>query len=36
MLALPSLAIPNIGHVAYLTDPEGNIFGVFQNDAAAK
>lgn len=35
-LALPKMAIPNIGHVAYLTDPEGNIFGVFQNDPAAK
>jgi predicted enzyme related to lactoylglutathione lyase len=35
-LVLPKMAIPNAGHVAYLTDPEGNIFGVFQNDPAAK
>jgi predicted enzyme related to lactoylglutathione lyase len=35
-LALPKMAIPNTGQVAYLTDPEGNIFGVFQNDPAAK
>jgi uncharacterized protein len=35
-LALPKMAIPNTGHVAYLTDPEGNIFGVFQDDPAAK
>jgi uncharacterized protein len=35
-LALPKMAIPNTGHAAYLTDPEGNIFGVFQDDPAAK
>lgn len=35
-LALPKMAIPNTGHVAYLTDPEGNTFGVFQDDPAAK
>ena len=35
-LALPKMAIPNTGHVAYLIDPEGNIFGVFQNDPVAK
>ena len=34
-LALPKMSIPNTGHVAYLVDPEGNIFGVFQNDASA-
>jgi predicted enzyme related to lactoylglutathione lyase len=35
-VALPRMAIPNVGHVAYLVDPEGNIFGVFQDDPAAR
>lgn len=35
-LAVPMMAIPNVGHVAYLTDTEGNIFGVFQDDTAAR
>lgn len=35
-VALPRMAIPNVGHVAYLIDTEGNIFGVFQNDPSAK
>jgi predicted enzyme related to lactoylglutathione lyase len=34
-VALPKMAIPNVGHVAYLVDPEGNIFGVFQDDPKA-
>lgn len=35
-LALPKMAIPNTGHVAYLVDPEGNIFGVYQADPQAQ
>ena len=35
-VALPRMAIPNVGHVAYLVDTEGNIFGVFQEDAQAR
>jgi len=35
-MALPKMAIPNVGHVAYLVDTEGNIFGVFQDDPTAR
>jgi uncharacterized protein len=35
-VALPRMAIPNVGHVAYLVDTEGNIFGVFQDDPTAQ
>jgi predicted enzyme related to lactoylglutathione lyase len=28
-VAVPRMAIPNVGHVAYLTDTEGNIFGLY-------
>lgn len=34
-VALPKMTIPNAGYVAYLVDSEGNIFGVFQDDANA-
>ena len=34
-IAVPRMAIPNVGHVAYLIDTEGNIFGVYQDDPAA-
>jgi uncharacterized protein len=34
-LAVPKMAIPNIGYVAYLHDPEGNIFGVYQEGTSA-
>jgi uncharacterized protein len=34
-IAVPRMAIPNVGHVAYLTDTEGNIFGLYQDDPAA-
>lgn len=34
-LALPKMAIPNVGYVAYLHDPEGNIFGVYHDDPNA-
>jgi predicted enzyme related to lactoylglutathione lyase len=35
-MALPRMAIPNVGHVAYLIDTEGNIFGVYQDDPKAQ
>jgi predicted enzyme related to lactoylglutathione lyase len=35
-MALPKMAIPNVGHVAYLVDTEGNIFGVYQDDPTAQ
>lgn len=35
-VAMPRTPIPGIGHVAYLKDTEGNIFGLHQTDPAAK
>jgi uncharacterized protein len=35
-IALPRMAIPGVGWLAYGKDTEGNIFGVMQNDPAAK
>ncbi len=34
-VALPKQAIPGIGWLAYIKDPEGNIFGLMQNDPSA-
>lgn len=34
-VAVARMVIPNVGHVAYLIDTEGNIFGVFQDDPNA-
>jgi predicted enzyme related to lactoylglutathione lyase len=34
-VAVPKMAVPGGGWLAYLTDGEGNIFGVLQNDPAA-
>lgn len=33
--AVPKMAVPKIGWLAYLKDPDGNIFGVMQADAEA-
>jgi predicted enzyme related to lactoylglutathione lyase len=35
-IALPKMAIPTVGWLAYAIDPEGNIFGIMQRDPAAK
>ena len=35
-IALPKMAIPGVGWLAYGKDTEGNIFGVMQADAGAK
>ena len=35
-LALPKMAIPGVGWLAYCKDPEGNIFGMMQSDPSAK
>ena len=32
----PKMAVPNIGWAAFVTDPEGNLQGVFQDDSNAK
>jgi predicted enzyme related to lactoylglutathione lyase len=34
-LALPKMAIPNVGWLAYVKDSEGNILGMMQLDPAA-
>jgi predicted enzyme related to lactoylglutathione lyase len=34
--ALPKMAIPTVGWLAYCKDTEGNIFGMMQTDAGAK
>jgi predicted enzyme related to lactoylglutathione lyase len=33
--ALPKMPVPGIGWLAYLKDPDGNIFGVMQADTGA-
>ena len=35
-LVMPKTPIPTVGYFAYLTDTEGNLFGVMQADANAK
>jgi predicted enzyme related to lactoylglutathione lyase len=35
-VALPKMAIPNVGWIAYCKDPDGNIFGLHQADPKAK
>ena len=35
-IAVPMMAIPGVGWLAYGKDTEGNIFGAMQNDPAAK
>jgi predicted enzyme related to lactoylglutathione lyase len=34
-LALPIMPVPGIGWLCYAKDPDGNIFGMMQNDPAA-
>ena len=33
--ALPVMAIPGVGWLAYAKDPEGTIFGMMQSDPSA-
>ncbi len=35
-VALPKMAIPGVGYVAYCKDPDGNIFGLHERDPNAK
>ena len=32
---VPKMGVPGVGWLAYCTDPEGNTFGLMQNDPAA-
>lgn len=34
-VAVPRMAIPGVGWLGYIKDPDGNIVGVMQNDASA-
>jgi predicted enzyme related to lactoylglutathione lyase len=34
-VAVPKMAIPGVGWLAYCTDTEGNMFGIMQNDPKA-
>ncbi|HTC23071.1 MAG TPA: VOC family protein [Gemmatimonadales bacterium] len=34
-VSVPKMAIPGVGWLAYCTDPEGNTFGIMQNDPKA-
>ena len=36
VIALPKMAVPTVGWLAYFKDTEGNIFGLMQMDASAK
>lgn len=36
VLAVPKMAVPGIGWLAYVKDPDGNIFGMMQADRNAK
>jgi predicted enzyme related to lactoylglutathione lyase len=35
IIALPKMAVPGIGWLAYVRDPDGNIFGIMQADSNA-
>jgi predicted enzyme related to lactoylglutathione lyase len=35
-LALPKMAVPGVGWLAYAKDTEGNIFGLMQMDSSAR
>jgi predicted enzyme related to lactoylglutathione lyase len=35
-VVVPKMTIPGVGYVAYCTDTEGNIFGIYQPDHSAK
>lgn len=35
-ICVPKMAIPGVGWLAYATEPTGNLFGIMQEDAAAK
>ena len=34
-IVVPKMAIPTVGWLAYFTDPDGNIHGLYQNDPSA-
>lgn len=36
MVILPKMPVPGMGYFAQVTDTEGNVFGLWEEDAAAK
>ncbi|MBV6458626.1 MAG: hypothetical protein HONBIEJF_01759 [Fimbriimonadaceae bacterium] len=34
-MAVPKMAVPGVGWLAYIVDPDGNILGMIQNDTTA-
>lgn len=34
-IVVPKMAIPSVGWLAYFTDPDGNIHGIYQDDPSA-
>jgi predicted enzyme related to lactoylglutathione lyase len=36
VIVVPKMAIPGVGWLVYAKDPDGNIFGIMQNDPQAK
>lgn len=35
-IKFPKMVIPNVGYVAYILDPEGNMLGIIENNPQAK
>jgi predicted enzyme related to lactoylglutathione lyase len=35
-VAVPKMAMPGVGYLAYCKDTEGNVFGLYQSDHAAQ
>jgi predicted enzyme related to lactoylglutathione lyase len=35
-IAVPRMAVPGVGYLAYFKDPEGTIMGIMEMDASAK
>jgi len=35
-IAVPKMAVPNVGWLTYCKDTEGHVFGMMQNDPGAK
>jgi predicted enzyme related to lactoylglutathione lyase len=35
-IVVPKMPIPTVGWLAYFTDPDGNIHGLYQNDPTAR
>ncbi|MBN2565018.1 MAG: VOC family protein [Candidatus Eisenbacteria bacterium] len=33
---VPKMKVPGVGYLAYCKDPEGNVFGIMQEDTAVK